>query len=180
MRLKEGFITHEGADEHITVPVGGLSFSGMVRSNKTAGFIVECLKEDVTEEEIIERMLAKYDASKEQITGDVEDVLDKLRGIGAIEEESSCWMEWLHRRRIWKSLHLNRNWSERGTLLIPAGGSVCFLCSDRREICLRSPRNRGDAGSMMWHFTSVQMGLMYCTASSRCCRMDMYFWETIV
>lgn len=31
-------------------------------------------------------MLAKYDASKEQITGDVEDVLDKLRGIGAIEE----------------------------------------------------------------------------------------------
>ena len=86
MRLKEGFITHEGADEHITVPVGGLSFSSMVRSNKTAGFIVECLKEDVTEEEIIERMLAKYDASKEQITGDVEDVLDKLRGIGAIEE----------------------------------------------------------------------------------------------
>ena len=23
MRLKDGFITHEGADEHITVPVGG-------------------------------------------------------------------------------------------------------------------------------------------------------------
>ena len=58
----------------------------MVRSYKTAGFIVECLKEDVTEAEIIERMLAKYDASKEQITGDVEAVLDKLRSIGAIEE----------------------------------------------------------------------------------------------
>lgn len=86
MRLKDGFITHEGVDEHITVPAGGLSFSGMVRSNKTAGFIVECLKEDVTEEEIVERMLAKYDASKEQITGDVETVIDKLRSIGAIEE----------------------------------------------------------------------------------------------
>ena len=86
MQLKDGFITHEGADEHITVPVGGLSFSVMVRSNKTAGFIVECLKEDVTEAEIIERMLAKYDASKEQIKGDVEAVLDKLRSIGAIEE----------------------------------------------------------------------------------------------
>ena len=68
MQLKDGFITHEGADEHITVPVGGLSFSGMVRSNKTAGFIVECLKEDVTEAEIIERMLAKYDASNQRIT----------------------------------------------------------------------------------------------------------------
>ena len=29
---------------------------------------------------------AKYDASKEQIKGDVEAVLDKLRSIGAIEE----------------------------------------------------------------------------------------------
>lgn len=30
MRLKDGFITHEGAEEHITVPAGGLSFSGMI------------------------------------------------------------------------------------------------------------------------------------------------------
>ena len=86
MRLKDGFITHEGAEEHITVPAGGLSFSGMVRSNKTAGFIVECLKDDVTEEEIVEKMLAKYDATKEQITKDVGDILAKLRGIGAVEE----------------------------------------------------------------------------------------------
>lgn len=86
MRLKDGFITHEGMGEHIMVPSGGLSFSGMVRSNKTAGFIVECLKEEVTEEEIISRMLAKYDADKEQITKDVRKVLDRLRSIGAIEE----------------------------------------------------------------------------------------------
>lgn len=86
MRLKDGFITHQGMDEHITVPAGGVSFSGMVRSNKTAGFIVECLKEEVTENEIIEKMLAKYDASREQITKDVGEVLAKLRSIGAIEE----------------------------------------------------------------------------------------------
>ena len=86
MRLKDGFITHEGAEEHITVPAGGLSFSGMVRSNKTAGFIVECLKDEVTEEEIVEKMLAKYDATKEQITKDVGDILAKVRGIGAVEE----------------------------------------------------------------------------------------------
>lgn len=86
MRLNDGFITHETAGEHITVPAGGVSFSGMIRSNKTAGFIVECLKDEVTEEEIIEKMLAKYDAPREQITKDVEDVLAKLRGIGAVEE----------------------------------------------------------------------------------------------
>ena len=86
MRLKTGFITHEGAGEHITVPAGGVSFSGMVRSNRTAGFIVECLKEDVTEGTIIDRMLEKYDADKEQITQDVRSVIEKLKSIGAIEE----------------------------------------------------------------------------------------------
>ncbi len=86
MRLKDGFITHEGAEEHITVPAGGLSFSGMIRSNQTAGFIVECLKDEVTAEQIVEKMLEKYDAPKERITRDVEDVLAKLRGIGAVEE----------------------------------------------------------------------------------------------
>ena len=50
MRLKDGFITHESAGEHIMVPAGGVSFSGMVRSNQTAGYIVECLKEDTTPE----------------------------------------------------------------------------------------------------------------------------------
>lgn len=86
MRLKDGFITHEGAEEHITVPAGGVSFSGMIRSNKTAGYIVECLKDEVTEDEIIGKMFEKYDAPKAQITKDVEDILAKLRGIGAIEE----------------------------------------------------------------------------------------------
>lgn len=86
MKLKDGFITHEGVGEHITVSAGSVSFSGMIRSNQTAGFIVECLKEEITEDEIIERLLAKYDAPKEQITKDVASVLVKLRGIGAVEE----------------------------------------------------------------------------------------------
>ena len=51
-----------------------------------AEFIVECLKEDVTEDGIIQKLLVKYDAPKEQIAKDVAVVLDKLRSIGAIEE----------------------------------------------------------------------------------------------
>lgn len=86
MRLKEGFITHESNGEHITVTGGNTAFNGMVRSNKTAGFIVECLKNDVTKEEIITKMLEKYDASEEQIAKDVEKILEKLRAIGAIDD----------------------------------------------------------------------------------------------
>ena len=86
MKLKNGFITHETGDEHITVSSGGVSFNGLIRSNKTAGFIVECLKEEITEEEIIEKMLEKYDAPRARIASDVSKILENLRKIGAIDE----------------------------------------------------------------------------------------------
>jgi len=86
VKLKEGFITHESNGEHITVTGGNTAFNGMVRSNKTAGFIVECLKNDVTKEEIITKMLEKYDATRELVEKDVEKILEKLQAIGAIDD----------------------------------------------------------------------------------------------
>lgn len=86
MRLKEGFITHESAGEHITVTAGNTAFNGMIRSNQTAGFIVECLKNEVTKEDIIAKMLEKYDAPREQIEKDVEKLLEQLQTIGAIDD----------------------------------------------------------------------------------------------
>lgn len=89
MRLREGFITHETALEHITVTAGQTAFNGMIRSNRTAGYIVECLKNDVTTEEIIEMMFQKYDASKKQIKEDVERILKQLYAIGAIDGQDN-------------------------------------------------------------------------------------------
>lgn len=86
MKLRDGFITHEGAEEHITVTAGNTEFNGMIRSNKTAGFIVECLKNDVTKEDIISKMLEKYDALREVIEKDVEKILEQLQSIGAIDD----------------------------------------------------------------------------------------------
>ena len=86
MKLKEGFITHQTQGEHITVSAGGSSFNGLIRSNGTAGFIVECLKNDTTEEAIVEKMLAKYDAPRTLIAADVAKVLSSLRELGAIDD----------------------------------------------------------------------------------------------
>ena len=47
---------------------------------------MECLKEDTTDEEIIEKMLARYDAPRERIAQDVARILAKLRSIGALHE----------------------------------------------------------------------------------------------
>lgn len=86
MKLKDGFITHETDGEQIMVSAGNTKFSGLVRSNSTASFIVDCLKDNVTENEIVEKMAEKYDAPKEIISADVKKILDTLRSIGAIDE----------------------------------------------------------------------------------------------
>ncbi len=86
MKLKEGFITRQTDGEQIMVAVGGASFAGIVRSNKTAAFIVDSLKTETTKEAIVEAMAEKYDAPKDIIAGDVEKILDKLRSIGALDE----------------------------------------------------------------------------------------------
>ena len=57
-----------------------------MRSNPTAAFIIDYLKEDTTEEKIVDAMCAKYDASREQISADLAEILVKLRNIGALEE----------------------------------------------------------------------------------------------
>ena len=53
MKLKEGFVTHEMGGEQVMVATGSASFSGLVRSNATAAFIVDCLKEETTKEQIL-------------------------------------------------------------------------------------------------------------------------------
>lgn len=51
MTLKKGFITHTLGDEQMMVAAGPAArlFHGMVQSNETAAFIVDCLKHPTTE-----------------------------------------------------------------------------------------------------------------------------------
>ncbi len=88
MRLRNGFVTEGNKGAYIIKPTGEAAqrFHGLIKSNKTAAFIVECLKEDTTEEEIIEKMVEKYDAPKERIAEDVFRIVTQLERIGALIE----------------------------------------------------------------------------------------------
>lgn len=86
MKLKDNFITQDIEDTQFMVAVGETSFNGIVRSNKTAAFIVDCLKTETTKEQIVDAMCRKYDAPKERVAADVGKILEKLRSIGALEE----------------------------------------------------------------------------------------------
>lgn len=86
MKLKDDFITQNIEDAQFMLSVGKEKFTGIVRSNKTAAFIVNCLKEETTQERIVDAMAAKYDAPREKIAADVKRILDTLRGVGALQE----------------------------------------------------------------------------------------------
>ena len=84
MKLKANFITQEMDGEQIMVAAGG-GFAGMVRSNATAAFIVDCLKADTTRDAILDAMEQKYDAPRQIMADDVDMVLGNLRRIGALD-----------------------------------------------------------------------------------------------
>lgn len=85
MKLKPTFISQDIDDTRFLVPVGGEAFSGIVKGNSSAAFIVDCLKTDTTEEQIVDAMCLKYDAPRDVIAADVKEILEKLRSVGAIE-----------------------------------------------------------------------------------------------
>lgn len=86
MKLCDDFVTETVDNEHIMVATNSKRFSGLVRSNKTAAFIIEQLKTDITREDIIQIMLQKYDAPRSAVERDVDMVLTNLRSIGALNE----------------------------------------------------------------------------------------------
>jgi len=86
MKLNKGFIAHNDGDETLLVSTGETKFSGLVRSNATAGFIIECLSEETTESEIVAKMQKKFDGDKTAMERDVKKVVAQLRKIGAIDD----------------------------------------------------------------------------------------------
>jgi len=84
MKLKDSFVTHNNGNEQVMVDTSG-EFSGLVRSNRTAAFIIDYLREDHTKEEIVEALYDKYDAPKEVLMNDVDTVIDRLKNAGALE-----------------------------------------------------------------------------------------------
>ena len=86
MKLKKEFIAHDTGRESLLVPAGGAGFSGLVKGNRTLGVILDLLKTDTTEADIIAAMGARFDAPENVIAGDVKKALAELRRIGALDE----------------------------------------------------------------------------------------------
>ena len=86
MKLNENFLTQEIDDTQVMVATGDTAFNGIVRSNQTAAEIVDLMKEETTRDAVVDKMCAKYDASRDEIAADVDIVIATLRKVGALDE----------------------------------------------------------------------------------------------
>ena len=87
MKLNINFLTHITKGEHYMVSTGNTEFNGIVKNNKTSAFIIECLKTETNEKEIVDKIIENYsETNREIVERDVKNIIEKLRSIGAIEE----------------------------------------------------------------------------------------------
>ena len=86
MKLKNEFIVHNVGEETLLVPTAEAEFHGLVQGNKTVDTILNCLKEDTNEEQILSSLKEKYNGDEADMRADITDVIAKLRAIGAIDE----------------------------------------------------------------------------------------------
>ena len=89
MRIKNGFILRKVGKEYMAVAVGDAAkdFNGMIRMNEAGAWLWNQMKEEVSEEEMVERMCAYYEElSPEQAKADLGEFLKSIHV--AVEEIS--------------------------------------------------------------------------------------------
>ena len=86
MKLKPEYLIQDIENTQYMVSIGNGETNRIIRNNKTAAFIVNLLQEETTLEKIVDAMCAKYDAPREVIAADVEEILNTLRKVNALEE----------------------------------------------------------------------------------------------
>ena len=86
MKLNGEFILHNLSEETLLVPTGAAKFHGLVQGNKTVEVILDCLRTDTTEEEILSALKERFEGDEKLMKEDITDVITKLRDIGAIDD----------------------------------------------------------------------------------------------
>lgn len=85
MKIKDSYILSEVGDDSLIIPTDG-TFSGVMRINDTAKFIIECLREETTKENVIDELEKEYDAKRDEIEDAFDSTIEALKKIGALEE----------------------------------------------------------------------------------------------
>ena len=85
MKVKENIFIQEMDGTQYLASVGGELFSGIVRCNPTAAFVINLLREERTMDEIVEAMKKEYGVPEAVLREDAAELIDSLRGLNVIQ-----------------------------------------------------------------------------------------------
>ncbi len=81
MKLKYTFAVQKVTDFWAAVPVGqdSMNYNGVISLNETARDMMELLREDITEEELVQKMKEQYDVDEATLRQHVHEFIGKLQ-----------------------------------------------------------------------------------------------------
>lgn len=88
MKIREGFVLRNVADEHMVMPTGENvgKFGGAVVLSDVAAFAFEQLRRPVSREDLLSLILAEYDVDAETATADLDALLAQFREMNLLED----------------------------------------------------------------------------------------------
>lgn len=86
MKIKEGFVLRNIADEYIVMPTGSniTKFDGAVALNEVSAFIFEKLQNPVSKEDLVTALLNEYEVDEETAAKDVDALISEFEEMGII------------------------------------------------------------------------------------------------
>lgn len=88
-KLSKDYILRTIAGEKVVVPTGSAvqRFNGLITLNDVAGFIWECLENNDTKEEIVQKILEEYEVEEATAVQDVNGFTQMLEEQGILVKE---------------------------------------------------------------------------------------------
>ena len=88
MKASTGFILRNLAGEYVVIPAGDNigAFGGAILMNELSAFVWEQLKVSVSRDELLARILDRYEVEEKTAAADLDALLAEMKRMGIIEE----------------------------------------------------------------------------------------------
>lgn len=89
MKIKDGFVLRSAMDDNMVMPAGNQigKFDGAIVLNDVGAFIWQKLENEISREDLVDRIVAEFDVDREKAWADAEAYLETLLNYGVLDED---------------------------------------------------------------------------------------------
>jgi len=87
MKIKSGYMLRVVAEHYVVIPIGArtVEFTGVITLNSTGAFLWESISGGITEDGLVERLLAEYGVDADTARSDIRAFLEVLEDNDLLE-----------------------------------------------------------------------------------------------